>query len=560
MRKLSALFLLLCVVAFLMPQVAEAVEPSLWLYRERTTGLPEEQAADWARSAMQEDEHWVIYDFPQHPPTREESRTVWLTTKLGEASPEKDTLLFGTTGQSVKVWLDDTVIYSFGTMGPTRTSEGRMWHYVPLPPDAAGHQLTVECYSPFPRELGSLYDFYLDTAEQNAARVFLLDTTFIVTLPVALAMFIVVLFFYAQERSGRRLYRALLAFLGIFIVWAFSGLESKFLLMGGVMFWWYVMTIAAYLLPVTANFIIYEILDGKRRTGVHWIICGYVLLMATAIVAEFLGWHGLKNLMGVYFTFILIFEPLAFYWTFRAAQEGSRYCRAFLVPIGGFTSLAVVDGINFFWPFLPMNFFVSPFGIFALAAFLLAVLRQFVIREHQLGKQADSFQLAIQEAREREEYDTLTHCLSRTMFRPLLSGTLRDAQLLHQPLSIIMLDIDHFKGFNDTYGHEAGDEVLAGFAAAIRHELPAGLPFVRWGGEEFVILCPGHDLAAAARLAEKLRVRIATLSLHAQRVTTSVGVATWQGALDTEESLFHRVDEALYRAKEGGRNRVELER
>ena len=205
-----------------------------------------------------------------------------------------------------------------------------------------------------------------------------------------------------------------------------------------------------------------------------------------------------------------------------------------------------------------MNFFVSPFGIFALAAFLLAVLRQFVVREQQLGKQADTFQLAIQEAREREEYDTLTHCLSRTMFRPLLSGALHDAQLLHQPLSLIMLDIDHFKGFNDTYGHEAGDEVLAGFAAAIRHELPAGLPFVRWGGEEFVILCPGHDLAAAARLAEKLRLRIATLSLHAQRVTTSVGVATWQGTLDTEEALFHRVDEALYRAKEGGRDRVEL--
>lgn len=556
----SALLLLACATAFLLPQAAEAAEPSLWLYRERTTGLPEEQAADWARSAMQEDEHWGIFAFPQRPPTREESHTVWLTTKLSEASPEKDTLLFGTTGQSVKVWLDDTVIYSFGTMGPARTSEGRTWHYVPLPPDAAGHQLTVECYSPFPRELGSLYYFSMDTAAQNAARVFLLDTTFIVTLPVALAMFIVVLFFYAQEKSGRRLYRALLAFLGIFIVWAFSGLESKFLLMGGAKFWWYVMTLAAYLLPVTANFIIYEILDGKRRTGVRWIIRGYVLLMGTAIVAELLGWHGLKNLMGVYFTFILIYEPLAFYWTFRAAQEGSRYCRAFLVPIGGFTLLAVVDGINFFWPFLPMNFFVSPFGIFALAAFLLAVLRQFVIREHQLGKQADSFQLAIQEAREREEYDTLTHCLSRTMFRPLLSGTLRDAQLLHQPLSIIMLDIDHFKGFNDTYGHEAGDEVLAGFAAAIRHELPAGLPFVRWGGEEFVILCPGHDLAAAARLAEKLRVRIATLSLHAQLVTTSVGVATWKGTLDTEEALFRRVDGALYRAKEGGRNCVELER
>ena len=129
---LSTLLLLVCAAAFLVPQAAEAAEPSLWLYRERTTGLPEEQAADWARSAMQEDEHWVIFAFPQRPPTREESHTVWLTTKLSEASPEKDTLLFGTTGQSVKVWLDDTVIYSFGTMGPARTSEGRTWHYVPL--------------------------------------------------------------------------------------------------------------------------------------------------------------------------------------------------------------------------------------------------------------------------------------------------------------------------------------------------------------------------------------------------------------------------------------------
>ena len=564
MRKrmfwLVLLMLTFLVPVFVVPDSVEAAETSLWLYRESKEGIPREQSVEWAHSAMEEDEHWVIYDFPQRPPTREESRSVWLTTHLTEDSPEKDSLLFGTSGQSVRVWLDDEVIYTFGRMGPSLVSEGRTWHYVKLPSDAAGHQLTVECYSPFPRELGSLYYFSLSEDYQNAKRIFLLDTTFIVTLPVALAMFVVVLFFFGREKSGRNLYRALLSFLGVFAVWAFAGLQSKYLFCDYIAFWWYVMTLAAYLLPVSANFIIYEILDGARRMGIRWIIRGYLGLMGVAIFAELLGWHGLKNLMGVYFTFILVFEPLAFYWTYRAAQEGSRYCRAFLVPIAAFTALGAVDGVDFFWPSLPMNFFVSPFGIFALAAFLLAVLRQFVIREQQLGAQADSFQMDIQQAREREEYDTLTHCLSRTMFRPLLTGTLHDARVQHQSVSLLMFDIDHFKHFNDTYGHEAGDEVLAGFAAAIRHELPAGLPFLRWGGEEFVILCPGYDLTAAARLADRLRVSIATLSLHAQRITTSVGVATWHGTLDTEEQLFRRVDEALYRAKEGGRNRVELEK
>ena len=558
MRKIILLFGLL--LAFVFPATpAAASEDGLWLYRESADTVPEEQAVVWAWSAMAQDEHWAIFDFPEAPPLHEGARSVWLTTRLADDTPDGATILFGTSGQTVRVWIDDKPVYQYGALAPSFSGGGSSWHYIELPPGAAGHQFTIECYGPFPRELGKLHYFYIDTDRMNMARVFLFDATFMITLPVAVAMFIVALFFYVREKTNRRLYRALLSFLGVFAVWSFSGIQAKFLVIRDVPLCWYMMSLAAYLLPITANYIIYEVIEQRFRAGVRWIMRGYGLLMFTAIVGEMLGWHALKNLMPFYFLFIAIYEPVAFYWTFRSAQSGSPYCKALLAPIAAFTGLGVVDGINSFFSFLPFNFYVSPFGIFALAAFLLAVLHDFVDRERQLGAQADSLASDIAAARAHEEYDTLTHCLTRSMYEPLLIGAIRDARVKQHPFSVLMFDIDHFKGFNDTFGHEAGDEVLAGFAVAIRHELNDAQPFLRWGGEEFIVLLPDCNLIAAAQIAENLRQRIATLSLHARQITTSIGVATWHGAGDTKENHFERVDAALYRAKEGGRNRVEVE-
>lgn len=152
--------------------------------------------------------------------------------------------------------------------------------------------------------------------------------------------------------------------------------------------------------------------------------------------------------------------------------------------------------------------------------------------------------------------DPLCPCGSRTAMQELLRRLEPQRDI---DITILYADLNHFKYVNDTFGHEAGDEVLAGFAVAIRHELTDAQPFLRWGGEEFIVLLPDCNLIAAAQIAENLRQRIATLSLHARQITTSIGVATWHGAGDTKENLFERVDAALYRAKEGGRNRVEVE-
>jgi len=128
-----------------------------------------------------------------------------------------------------------------------------------------------------------------------------------------------------------------------------------------------------------------------------------------------------------------------------------------------------------------------------------------------------------------------------------------------QPMSAILLDLDHFKDINDTHGHERGDEVLAAVGALLRGELRTADFAGRNGGEEFVVLVPDTDRAGALRVAEHLRHATHSLSLSgvSRPITASFGVAGFpEDALDGEK-LMRLADRALYAAKQSGRDRVE---
>lgn len=125
-------------------------------------------------------------------------------------------------------------------------------------------------------------------------------------------------------------------------------------------------------------------------------------------------------------------------------------------------------------------------------------------------------------------------------------------------LVVMLLDIDNFKQVNDTYGHDMGDQVLIDVAGSLRQQLRATDVLGRWGGEEFMIVVPEGTIAAALQLAERLRALIAEQSQPwPGQVTASFGVALSRPG-DTPDALVKRADEALYRAKQGGRNRVEV--
>jgi len=124
------------------------------------------------------------------------------------------------------------------------------------------------------------------------------------------------------------------------------------------------------------------------------------------------------------------------------------------------------------------------------------------------------------------------------------------------PLSVLLLDVDHFKQFNDTYGHQAGDEVLRKVATVLRQRCEGTLFAARYGGEEFVALLPGMDEQDAFRFAEELRQAIAEVPCCYRQITASIGVATLDLHTLNPESLIEEADQALYLSKRDGRNRV----
>jgi two-component system cell cycle response regulator len=131
-----------------------------------------------------------------------------------------------------------------------------------------------------------------------------------------------------------------------------------------------------------------------------------------------------------------------------------------------------------------------------------------------------------------------------------------------KPISFLVIDIDFFKSVNDTHGHNVGDEVLKEFAARVSANVRGIDLACRYGGEEFVVVMPDTDVQVAYQVAERLRRSVENRPFPISRapgqikVTISVGIASSSGGQDRSEAMLHRADQALYRAKREGRNRV----
>jgi diguanylate cyclase (GGDEF)-like protein/PAS domain S-box-containing protein len=152
--------------------------------------------------------------------------------------------------------------------------------------------------------------------------------------------------------------------------------------------------------------------------------------------------------------------------------------------------------------------------------------------------------------------DAVTGVWNRRHGEELLAAEMSDARETGRPLSLLMLDIDHFKSINDRYGHQAGDHVLIDISHRLQASLPSTDMVARWGGEEFVVLLRGCHVADAMALAEKIRARISDAEFDdAGPATVSIGVAELT-ADDDLDSWLARADEALYKAKRSGRNAV----
>ncbi|MGF6776009.1 diguanylate cyclase (GGDEF)-like protein [Paraburkholderia sp. GAS334] len=262
----------------------------------------------------------------------------------------------------------------------------------------------------------------------------------------------------------------------------------------------------------------------------------------------------------------------------RNLQGTANYTRFTQSPSGDFFGTAAIDGVPRWYAFrhiagFPMilDVAIATRDIYAewrhrawilgslMAAVDVALVTLAVLFSQQLRRRME----AEEELRMLARTDGLTGLHNRRAFEEIVETEWRRAQRTGRPLSMLMLDVDNFKGFNDLYGHSAGDDALVAVARCIAGKARRpGDSAVRYGGEEFIVLLPNTGEAGAARIAESIRAAVQALQMRhvagAHHVLTiSIGIAsTEKQRFGTCRAMINAADTALYEAKDTGRNRV----
>jgi len=278
----------------------------------------------------------------------------------------------------------------------------------------------------------------------------------------------------------------------------------------------------------------------------RWLFLALALCAIVPVISR--GWW-IEDALSV---LLLINIPVLIVAAVLSWQHGGRRGGLFLcawIPALLLTIVRVLQ-LRLQWP-LPMWL---EFGLPAALAYANIVLA-FV-----LAGQTLSIRHERDVAHRLAEHDALTGVLNRRAILARLRAAFARARQTGEALSLLFLDLDHFKRVNDNFGHRAGDQCLRGVITPIAGELRQGDALGRYGGEEFLILLPGAGSNDAEVVAERIRRRVQDMPLVISGLqiglTVSVGIATLDGDVVTPDDLIERADSALYRSKSGGRNLV----
>jgi len=293
---------------------------------------------------------------------------------------------------------------------------------------------------------------------------------------------------------------------------------------------------------------------------------GYAVLGA-GIVAYFKHTHRVH--MTAWITVLLLVVGLIFYFHIKGPADYSLVWVIGVPPVAYFLlgrqqGRIVTIGflaymlVLILWRFEALTHPVFTMdAVYNIAAAALAITLVIAYYEITRSEAETMLKLKNQELVHLSSTDRLTGLTNRLVIDEVLSTAYGRSQRMGEVFSVIIADIDHFKQVNDQYGHLAGDELLVWLAGVLRNSCREMDTIGRWGGEEFLVICPNTGPEGARALAERIQQNVSDYcTLQDEAVTLSIGVASSQWD-DTTESVVKRADLAMYRAKEKGRNRVE---
>ena len=499
---------------------------------------------------------WQPYNFPTPPPMPEGTKTIYLSWKIPETTPLfVNHLLFTTTNQDAYVYLDNELIYMHGNWLQLTDSRGRTMHFIHVDKGFAGKRLTIMLHSGYANWLGSIGYFYIGSENALIRKIGLADAIYTASLSIALSLivFLVMDLVWRGIHARRKIQLYLIAFLVSFILWT-SGTSSFFpRTFGTPELWWELHLIMLYIMPLAFAKITQEITSLRYSTIIRGITVVYILLFIVATISEISGFDGYMNLLFLFYPILSISALVLAYTLLRSDWNEHPACRYGLIAMISLTVFVGIDALHWEYHRLASVVSTTVFSIYSTIPFVFFLIREQMQKDARLAQQNETLARELQESQNEAVHDFLTGAYNR---HQLADGIAKFSALANTRgfnFSFAIFDVDHFKTVNDTRGHLGGDKILRQIADTVRAKTDRRHIFIRYGGDEFILLALHHNLAQMVTLCEELRK---DLEQTLDGVTMSFGVSTWHGTNDRMASLMERADCALYLSKEKGRNAV----
>ncbi len=532
-----------------------------WQYRWGDSPFDVQGRPEWALQDNSS-EAWQAIDFPSNPPGRDGQTNAWFRTALPNGNWHDPVIYIYSVDLIVQAYLDGQKIYQYGYFDHNGHGrfEGWPWHMIQLPADFAGKFLYFRVFSDY-SDIGLWGEVRL--MERLDLIKLILDHSVEQIVVSGFSLLIAGLaFFFALLQAERRSFYYLALFALASALMVFGQSQVKLWLINAPLFWDHLAATGYFLLPVAMALLFGEWCAGikyQKLIGALWRFH-----LAYAVGANILPLLGYSAISRMYFVFDGLFAislSLLFAVAFSRFRHVNNEQKVIIVTFAFFGLLLLLD-MAVAHSILPWRRIPLAWGLLSFSLALIAIsLHHFVQTQTELKRLNATLEQKVKDRTRELELlatrDPLTNIFNRRAFYQKGEPIFRASQRYKRNLSVIMLDIDHFKRFNDIYGHAVGDQVLVMIADCFRKSCRDSDFAARFGGEEFVLLLEEADSHSALKFAERLRETIAELSLPGieQTITASLGIACLNPETQSIDELIRRADRALYEAKHSGRNR-----
>ena len=508
-------------------------------------------------------DNWKQYKLVQNKvfPLSLEVTQLWLTNtiKYDVTTKKVDSLLFMTDDSAVNVWLDGHKIYSFADI--TSPPKGKHWHRINFPPLHKDAELTIQLSSNTRSKLGNFSYFKFDDTKNLTGLLFFFGVPILVSIPVCFIIISIIIFYFFQQNSWQKLHLASIIYLSNLALWMLLKSVLFHLYICQNIFTYWLEFITMVLLPITANYVGYLIIEAKYKKYFKQLNYFWVAFLILTLILELVETNSIIRIAtNAFYVFIGLSYPVILTCLYKSYKRGNKFSLGLLIPVIITVFLGIFDGLNIQGRLTYYYSYLVPLSVYGVIYFLIVTIRSQLRNTVKNQKMLINLEHKKMMAQYHLEHDTLTGCMNRNKFIEDIKEFIKKAEQEDTPLAYFIFDIDHFKSINDDLGHKAGDDVLRNFAQKVTETMDKNKFFYRWGGEEFILICPKMTLEQAINYGELIREKIKISSICPDRtITVSIGISMWNKDDDSHEAVFKRADKAMFNAKENGRDKVVAE-